>query len=213
MVLDGPVEDAPRPTLLDQMGGVSGMVASAAPVVAFVIVQAVLSTLLVSVIVALGVAAAIAVWRLVRGEALQPALAGLLGVGVCAFFAYRTGDAKGFYLPGIITSSAYGAVFLVSVLVRWPLVGVIWHAVNSHGQGWRASPRLRRAYDLASLAWVVVFAARAIVQGLLYDSQYADDWLGWVRLAMGIPLAALAALVTIWAIGRSREEFRPPAPR
>jgi hypothetical protein len=198
---------ATAPTLLEQMGGVAGMVSSAVPVVAFVVAQAAFSTLMVSIIVALVAGAAVAGWRLVRGEALQPALAGLLGVGVCAFFAYRTGDAKGFYLPGIITSSAYGAAFLLSVLVRWPLVGVIWHAVNGHGQGWRASPTLRRGYDLASLAWVAVFAARAVVQGWLYGSQYGEDWLGWVRLAMGVPLALLAALVTVWAIRRGQAEM------
>jgi Protein of unknown function (DUF3159) len=56
-----------------------------------------------------------------------------------------------------------------------------------------------------------VFGARFVVQRWLYDSQYADTWLGWVRIAMGVPLAALAAAVTVWAIRRSRQA--PAAPR
>jgi hypothetical protein len=211
--VDEPRDEEPRrPTLLDQMGGVSGIVASGVPVVVFVVAQAVAGSLVVSIIAAVASALAVAGWRLVRGEAVQPALSGLLGVAVCAFVAWRTGEARGFFLLGIWTSLIYGGVFLLSVLVRRPLVGVIWHLVNGEGQDWRRDRRVVRAYDLASLAWVVVFGARFVVQGWLYDSQYADTWLGWVRIAMGLPLAALAAAVTVWAIGRSRQAAREGAP-
>jgi hypothetical protein len=193
------------PTLLEQMGGVAGVITSAVPVVVFVLVQAVFKNLVASIVAAVGVAVAVAVWRLVRGEKVQPALSGLFGVAVCAFIAWRTGEAKGFFLLGIWTSLVYGGVFLVSVVVRRPLVGVLWHLVNGDGQGWRSSPALLRAYDLATLAWVVVFGARFVVQRWLYDSAYAETWLGWVRLAMGVPLALLAAAVTVWAIRRATE--------
>jgi Protein of unknown function (DUF3159) len=207
----GDAPGRPAPTLLEQMGGVSGVVASGVPVVVFVTAQAIVGVLTASIVAAVAVALAISVWRLVRHEPVQPALSGLLGVAVCAFVAYRTGEAKGFFLLGIWTSLVYGGVFLVSVIVRRPLVGVIWHLVNSEGQGWRHDPHLRRAFDLASLAWVVVFGARFVVQRWLYDSVYADAWLGWVRLAMGIPLAAVAAAVTVWAIRRSRQASRATA--
>ena len=201
-------QDAPaprNPTLLDQMGGVSGILASGVPVVVFVVAQALFGNLVASIAAAVGSAVAVAIWRFVRGDAVQPALSGLLGVAVCAFIAWRTGEAKGFFLLGIWTSLAYGGVFLLSVIVRRPLVGVIWHLVNGEGQGWRRDPRVLRGYDIASLAWVVVFGARFVVQRWLYDSVYADTWLGWVRIAMGVPLAALAAAVTVWAIRRSRQ--------
>ena len=203
---DSPDEDGAAtrsPTLLEQMGGVSGLVASSVPAVVFVVVQAVFATLVASIAAAVGAAVAIAIWRLVRGEALQPAFAGLFGVAVCAFVAWRTGEAKGFFLLGIWTSLVYGGVFLLSIVVRRPLVGVIWHGVNGDGQGWRRHPEALRVFSLASLAWVFVFGARFVVQRWLYDSAYADAWLGWVRIAMGVPLAALAALVTIWAVRRS----------
>jgi Protein of unknown function (DUF3159) len=200
----GEAGEASGPTLLDQMGGVSGIVASGVPVVVFVVAQAVVGNLVASIVAAVVAAVAVAAWRLVRGEAVQPALSGLLGVAVCAFVAWRTGEAKGFFLLGIWTSLVYGGLFLLSVIVRRPLVGVIWHLVNGEGQGWRRDPRVVRAFDVASLAWVVVFGARFAVQRWLYDSVYADTWLGWVRIAMGVPLAALAALVTVWAVRRSR---------
>ncbi len=200
--------EARTPTLLEQMGGVSGLIASAVPVVVFVVAQALFHTLVASIIAAVVGSAAVAVWRLVRGEKLQPAFSGLFGVAVCAFIAWRTGQAKGFFLLGIWTSLIYGGVFAISILVRRPLVGTLWHLVNGEGQHWRRSARLRRGYDLATLAWVVVFGARFVVQRWLYDSAYADTWLGWVRLAMGVPLALLAAAVTVWAIRRATEEAK-----
>ncbi len=196
------------PTLLEQMGGVSGLIASAVPVVVFVVAQAIFHTLVASIVAAVAASVAVAVWRLVRGEKLQPAFSGLFGVAVCALIAWRTGQAKGFFLLGIWTSLIYGGVFAISILVRRPLVGTLWHLVNGEGQRWRESARLRRGYDLATLAWVVVFGARFVVQRWLYDSAYADTWLGWVRLAMGVPLALLAAAVTVWAIRRATEEAK-----
>ncbi len=204
----GEAAEERAPTLLEQMGGVSGLISSAVPVVVFVVVQAIFHTLVASIIAAVASSVAVAVWRLVRGEKLQPAFSGLFGVAVCAFIAWRTGQAKGFFLLGIWTSLLYGGVFLISMVVRWPLVGTLWHLVNGDGQHWRRSPRLRRGYDLATLAWVVVFGARFAVQRWLYDSAYADTWLGWVRLAMGVPLALLAAAVTVWAIRRATEEAK-----
>jgi hypothetical protein len=205
---DGSDTGERAPTLLEQMGGVSGLVASAVPVVVFVVAQAIFHTLVASIVAAVAASVAVAVWRLVRGEKLQPAFSGLFGVAVCAFVAWRTGQAKGFFLLGIWTSLIYGGVFAISILVRRPLVGTLWHLVNGEGQRWRQSARLRRGYDLATLAWVVVFGARFAVQRWLYDSAYADTWLGWVRLAMGVPLALLAAAVTVWAIRRATEEAK-----
>lgn len=202
---DGEERPERAPTLLEQMGGVSGVVSSAVPVVVFVIAQAIFHSLVGSIVAAVTAAVAVALWRLVQGEKLQPAFSGLFGVAVCAVIAWRTGEAKGFFLLGIWTSLIYGGLFLISIVVRWPLVGTLWHLVNGDGRAWRRSAYLRRGYDVATLAWVVVFGARFAVQRWLYDSAYADTWLGWVRLAMGVPLALLAAAVTVWAIRRATE--------
>ncbi len=200
---------APRqfPTMLEQMGGVQGIIASTIPVGVFVVANIVfeLQTAIVSAVVA-GVA--IMVWRIVRKQPLQPAVSGLLGVAIAAFIAGRTGEARGFYLPGLITSAAFGLAFLVSVLVRRPLAGVIWHGINGDGQGWRRNPALLRAYTWATLLWTLVFASRVVLQGLLYDAN-EETWLGVARLAMGYPLTGLALLFTIWAVRRAG---RAPAP-
>ncbi|MFR9729273.1 DUF3159 domain-containing protein [Saccharopolyspora sp. MS10] len=188
-------------TLLEQMGGVSGLAYSAVPIVVFVVVNSI-TGLMPAIWAAVGLAVAIAVWRVVRKEPVQPAISGVLGVAVCSFIAYRSGDAKGFFLLGIWTSLIYGGVFLVSVLVRWPLVGVAWSALNSLGFGWRKQRAALRGYDLATLAWVVVFAAKYVVQQWLYNAG-ETGWLAFARIAMGYPLTGLALIVTVWAIRRA----------
>ncbi|MCI2419851.1 DUF3159 domain-containing protein [Saccharopolyspora sp. K220] len=191
----------PEKTLLEQMGGVSGLAYSAVPIVVFVLVSSVTS-LMPAIWSAIGVAIAIAIFRLVRKEPLQPAISGVLGVAVCSFIAYRSGDAKGFFLLGIWTSLIYGGVFLVSVLARWPLVGVAWSALNGLGFTWRKQRRALRGYDLATLAWTVVFAAKYVVQQWLYAADQTG-WLAFARIVMGYPLTGLALIVTIWAIRRA----------
>lgn len=190
------------PTLMTQMGGVPGIVASTIPVLVFVVVN-VLVGLQPALIAAVASGVAVAIWRIVRKQALQPAVSGLLGVGVAAFIAYRTGEARGFYLPGLLLSAVCGVAFLVSVVVRWPLAGVIWHGINGEGHGWRSDRRLLRAYTFASLLWTAVFASRVVVQGWLYNAD-EETWLGIARLAMGYPLVGVALLGTVWAVRRAR---------
>jgi len=200
----------PTPTLLEQMGGVSGLVASTIPIVVFVVVNTV-AGLNAAIVASLGGAVVIAVWRLARREGIQPAVSGAIGVGISAFIAYRIGEAKGFFLYGIWASLVYAAAFAISLAVRWPLVGVIWHGLRGDGQGWRADKHVLRGYDLATAAWFVVFLARFVVQQWLYDTDRTDA-LGIARLAMGIPLTAVALTVTVWAArraGRSPTAVRP----
>jgi hypothetical protein len=189
------------------MGGVPGIIASTIPVAVFVVVN-IAATLQPALIAAIAAGVGIAIWRIARKQPLQPAVSGLFGVGIAAFIAYRTGEARGFYLPGLIYSAVLGLAFLVSVIVRWPLAGVIWHGINGDGQSWRRDPRLLRAYTWASLLWTLVFAARLVVQGLLYNAD-ATTWLGIARLAMGYPLVGVALLGTVWAVSRARRLPNP----
>ena len=195
------------PTLMEQMGGVAGIVASTIPVVVFVVAN-LLSSLRPALIAAIVAGVAVFAYRVARKQPLQPAVSGLLGVGVAAFIAARTGEARGFYLPGLLTSAVFGLAFLVSVLVRWPLAGVVWHGINGHGHAWRRDPRLMRAYTWASLLWTAVFASRVVLQGFLYYRN-EETWLGVARLLMGYPLVGLALLGTVWAVRRAQ---RSPAP-
>jgi hypothetical protein len=190
-------------TLLEQMGGVSGLAYSAVPIVVFVVVSS-FTSMMPAIWASIGVAVAIAIFRLVRKEPLQPAISGVLGVAVCSFIAYRSGETKGFFLLGIWTSLIYGGVFLVSVAARWPLVGVVWSTLNGLGMEWRKQRRAMRAYDIATLSWAAVFGAKYVVQQWLYDNDQTG-WLAFARIAMGYPLTGIALVVTVWAIRRAKK--------
>jgi hypothetical protein len=205
-IAEEPDDRGRRPSLLEQMGGIPGIVASTVPVAVFVVAN-VLFELKPALIAAIVAGVLVALFRVARRQPLQPAISGLFGVGVCAFIAYRTGEARGFYLPGLLYSAALGLAFLVSIVVRWPLAGVIWHAVNGHGQGWRKNSRMLKAYSWASALWALVFAARLVVQGWLYNAD-EETWLGIARLAMGYPLLGLAIVGTVVAVRRAE---RTPA--
>lgn len=197
-----PPEREAKPTpgqaLLGQMGGVSGLIYSALPVAVLVPVSTAFG-LLPAILAALSVAAAILVWRLIRKDSLQPALAGFFGVGVSALIAWFVGASKGYFLLGIWTSLIWATVFATSVLIRRPVVGYVWSWINGHDRAWRQSRRAVLAFDLATLTWVAVFGARFVVQHHLYDAD-KTGWLGVARIAMGWPLTAIAALVTYLAI-------------
>jgi hypothetical protein len=184
--------------VLDQMGGISGLIYSSLPVVAFVPVSSAFG-LVPAIVAALGVATLILVWRLVRRESAQPAISGFFGVGVCAVIAYLVGESKGYFLLGIWMSLFWAAVFTLSVLIRRPVVGYVWGWVNGHDRGWRRVRRAVLAFDIATMFWVLVFASRFVVQQHLYDADQTG-WLGVARISMGWPLTAVAALVTYLAI-------------
>jgi hypothetical protein len=203
------VTEPKQQSIMDQLGGLSGLIYTSVPILIFVPVNSIWN-LTAAIWAALGVAVLIAAWRVFRKESIQPAVSGVLGVGVSAFIAYRTGDAKGYFLFGIYTSLAYGAAFVLSIVVRWPLVGIIWGFLNGHGNLWRQHPRAVRFYDIATAAWALVFGARYLVQSQLYDTDHTG-WLAIARIAMGWPLTGLALLVTIWAV-RKADRIVEPSP-
>lgn len=190
-----------KPTVLQQAGGVPGLIYASVPSVVFVVAEAV-TGLRTATALAVGAGAGIALLRLLRKEPLQPAVSGLVGVAISAFIAYQSGDAKDYFLVGIWGSLVFAVVFFASVLVRWPLVGVIWGAMSGRGQAWRADRSARMGYDVATLALVATFAARFVVQNWLYDLD-ATGWLAFARIAMGYPLSGVALVVVVWAVRRA----------
>ena len=70
----------------------------------------------------------------------------LVGIGIGAVFAVpRRGNAEGrASCPGIIYNAAYAVVMVLSVLVRWPLVGFMVGSVTGDPTAWRSDPAVVR---------------------------------------------------------------------
>ena len=187
---------AERLILERAIGGWRGMLDSGLPTVVFITVYVIASRdLAPALIAAVVVGVLLAGYRLLRRQNLQQVLTGFLGLAIAAGFSAVTGQAENFFLPGLITNIVYGSAFVVSILVRWPLLGVAMGYLTGEGTAWRGDKALMRTYAAASWIWVGVFFGRLAVQGPLYLAG-AIELLGVARVVMGWPLFLAGAYVT-----------------
>ncbi len=178
------------------IGGWRGIIDSGVPTAVFVVAYLVTSQdLRASLIAAIAAGALIAVWRLIRREPLTQIGAGFVGLLFSAWFASRTQNASDVYLPGMLTNLGYGSAFLISILVRWPLIGIAMGVLTSDGTRWRQDPDLRRVYAAASWIWVGLFFSRLIIQTPMYLAGWVEVQ-GIVKIIMGYPLFLAAAYFT-----------------
>lgn len=196
--------DSSPPALGSALGGPLGIAESVLPAVVFVVVvTATGQDVTAAAIAALGLAALLTLARLVRRQTPLHAVTGVIGVAIAGYVASRTGRAEDFFLPGLLANAAYAGAFVVSIAVRWPLLGVIVAGASGRGMEWRDDPVRRRAYARASWVWVVLFLSRLAVQLPLYLAG-ALVALGTARVAMGLPLFVLGAWLS-WLLLRPTE--------
>ncbi|GAA0961584.1 DUF3159 domain-containing protein [Virgisporangium aurantiacum] len=187
--------------LADQLGGWRGLIESSIPVTVFVIANIVVD-LRPAIIVAVASGLLIAVFRLFRRQSVRHAVNGLFGIFVGAFIAWRSGDARDFYLPGIIISAGYAVALMMSAVFRWPLVGWIWSVVLDGGKTrWREDPVLLRVFGWLTVLWAAVYMAKVGIQYGLYLAD-KESALGIARLVLGWPPYALLLAITVWSVRR-----------
>ena len=189
--------------VLHAIGGWRGLVESSLPAVAFLVLFTVTKELNLSLIAALVAAAAFTLIRLVQGSKLVSALTGLVGVAICAFAAYRTGNASDYFVVGFWTNGLYSLGYLVSMAVRWPITGLIFGVIRGEGLTWRKNPVRVRQYMLATWIITILMLLRLVVQMPLYFAN-AVEALGATRLIMGLPLYALGVWLA-WRVSAPGE--------
>ncbi|MDO9408820.1 DUF3159 domain-containing protein [Patulibacter sp.] len=194
------------PSLTEAVGGPLGILESAAPAALFVAVYTLAGRdATVAAVVAVVAGAVLTLARVVKGQTLKFALSGFFGIALAGFIVSKTGNASDFFLPGILINIAYASAYFVSILVRWPIMGVIIGSLGGEPTAWRKDPLLVRTYTRVTWIWVALFALRLLVQLPLYltDALVA---LGVARVSMGIPLFALGLWLTYLVVQRAQAQ-------
>ncbi|PRX92421.1 DUF3159 domain-containing protein [Allonocardiopsis opalescens] len=205
------VEAVIRGQLSKALGGKRGMLEGAVPTIMFT--ASYLLTQQVPLAVGLGVGAAVvlAVVRLVQRSSLQFVFNSLLGIAIAAVFALRSGEAEDAFLPGIIYNAVYAGVMILTIMARWPVVGLLIGSVTGDLTSWRDDPAILRL--CSRLTWLLVAPCviRVVVQYPLWLGGMVG-WLGTAKIAMGWPLQVAAFAAMVWLLARNRTPMRAAAP-
>jgi hypothetical protein len=200
----GQVTPGEMPTaasLLRAIGGVRGLVEAIAPGAIFLVVYTVTNDVVPSVLVPVAVGVVFVIARALARTTMTSAIAGLIGIAISAAFALMTGRAADNFVPGLVVNVASLMVLLVSLAVRWPLIGLIVGLLTGEGVDWRGDDAKRRVLTVVTWFWAGLFALRLAVQVPLYFAN-VPEWQAAAKLLMGVPLYA-ALLWVSWLMVRA----------
>lgn len=182
--------------LFEAFGGIRGMVETVLPGLLFVTIYTINKDLHASAIAALALALVLVAARLVLKGTVKHAFSGVFGVAFGVVFAMMTGNAKDFYLPGMLYTLGLAVAYIATTLAGVPLIGLMLGPVFKENLSWRTrNPGRKKAYAKASWAWGLILLAKCAILFPLY--WWADTTeLGWVLVALKIPPFLLAVYLT-----------------
>lgn len=182
--------------LFEAFGGLRGLVETTVPGLVFIAIYTVNKDIHMGALTALGLSAVMGLLRLVRKDTVKHAFSGVFGVGFGVLFAMMTGNAKDFYLPGMLYTLGLALAYLITSAAGVPLLGLVLGPVFKENLSWRTrNPGRKSAYTKASYAWGLILLAKCAILFPLYfwgDTQQ----FGWVTVALKIPPFLLAVYLT-----------------
>lgn len=213
------VEAVVRAQLARAMGGRRGMIEAAVPTITFTCSYIFTKEIGVAIGASVAIALLMLVVRLVQRTTVQYVLNALFGIAVGCFFVWLGGrnggdesaQALAYFLPGLLYNAGYAVVMILSIIVRWPVVGLLVGAVAEDPLEWRQDHQIVRL--CAHLTWMLVLPCilRVAVQAPIYLSgraaEDADPYvtaLGIAKVAMGWPLQLAALAAMVWLLARNR---------
>ncbi|MGI5327476.1 DUF3159 domain-containing protein [Actinomadura nitritigenes] len=199
------VEAAVRAQLSKALGGVRGMIEAAVPTIGFTATYVAAKDIKLAVGVGVGAAVVLLALRVAQRTSVQFVLNSLVGIAIAAFFALRSGKAEDAFLPGIMLNAGYAAAMILSIVVRWPIVGFIIGSVTGDPTAWRSDPGIVRL--CSRLTWLLVLpcALRVAVQYPIYlAAGDQSGLLGPAKIVMGWPLQVAALATMVWLLTRGR---------
>jgi hypothetical protein len=203
------VEEAVRAQLAKALGGARGVVEAAIPTIGFTVSWIVSKELRLSLAIGAGLAVILLVMRVAQRSTVQFVLNSIFGIAIAALFALRSGKAEDAFLPGILYNAGYAAVMLLSIVVRWPLVGFIIGSVTGDPTAWHRDREIVRL--CSRLTWLLLIPCliRVAVQYPLYLAGHVA-WLGAAKVVMGWPLQVAALAAMVWLLARGRTPLDRP---
>jgi hypothetical protein len=207
------VESLIRERLSAALGGARGSLEAALPTVAFVVAWSWRHDVKTAVIASGVIVLVLLVVRLAARQTPRYVLSAVFATAVAAFFALRSGRPEAAFLPGILTSAAYGAGSLLSVVVRWPLVGFIVAAgdpkMAQDPTAWRRDRGLVNVCQRLTMVLVALYAVRVIVMYPLYLAEQVT-LLGIAKIALGWPAYLCAVAVMGMLLVRGKTPLTAP---
>jgi hypothetical protein len=155
-------------SLFSAVGGWRTVAEGVASRVVFLVAYLLTGQVLTSALITVGGVVVLAVVRLCTGGKVWQPVIGLIVVGVSALLAGSTGNAVDFYLTTILLQAGPGVVFLASMLVRLPIIGLVMGTVRGERLAWRRDPRQRRLYYACTAIFLAKFAIGTAVLVPLY---------------------------------------------
>ena len=189
-------------SLLQSMGGWQAIAESVIPGFAFVLTFALTRIEAIAVVVAVVLSSIFLITRLMRRQSVLNAIVGLLGIALAAWLALRDGGSgRDYFITGFWTNGAYLAVLAISIVVRFPVIGLLLGFVLGEGLTWRKSKYEMRVFTAATALLAGVFALRLAVQLPLYFANQLEA-LAIAKLVLGLPLYASVVWVE-WLLIRN----------
>jgi hypothetical protein len=209
-VTDQPTTESRELPLKELLGGRRGAVDASIPPAVFVVAWLVSGRSIGwAAAAAITAGVAVGIWRLARGRRVTASVASVAAVSLAALIAVRTGRAEDFFLIQLLLNVASALAWTLSILIRWPLLGVVVGVALGQKTRWRRDADLVRAYGNASWVWVLgQYLLRVLVFGLLW-------WSGWVvalgvaRVVLSWPLVAATVAASAVVLRKSLPEGHP----
>lgn len=187
-------------SLFTAVGGWRTVAEGVASRALFLVVYLLTNQVLTSAVIAVGGVLALAVVRVCTSRKYWQSAVGMLIVGVSALLAGSTGHGVGFYLPEIAISVVAGTVFLLSILARWPAIGLVIGVARGDRLGWRQDRTQRRRYHLCTAMFLAKDGIATALMVPLYVAGHVVP-LGIVSTLLGAPAIAACAYLS-WRILR-----------
>jgi hypothetical protein len=195
------MQEEDKAKVVTALGGKKGIIDSTIPSLVFLITYNITHNLRACLYVSFATAALLMIYRLIKRDTLMHSISGFIGIAFCGWFAWKTGSAKAYYAPSLWKNSGFMLLYLISILARYPLIGVLLGPILGENLRWRKDPKRLSAYTKATWIWFALFAIRLAIQYPLFKTNQLNA-LGVANIFLGFPLY-LATLWGTWMVIKS----------